>query len=77
MPAEHLNAWICDQRTSKFQHLALTTPQYSPHQFTPPEYGSTAPQMDQQTEDSPYLTPADSNTVQQVVGKLLYYARLF
>ena len=31
--------------------------------------------MAQQPDDSPALNPEESNTVQQVVFKLLYYAR--
>ena len=49
--------------------------QHSPHQWTAPKYGSTAPQLAHPEDESPALNPEEANTVQQVVGALLYYAR--
>ena len=58
----------------KSQHTDPTRPHHSPHQWTPPSYIYKAPQMAQQIEYSPYLTPDNYNTVQQVVGTFLYYS---
>ena len=41
----------------------------------PPNYGSTAPQLTRQAPELPKLAPPEANTVQQVVGNFLYYAR--
>ena len=49
--------------------------QHSPHQCNTPNYGSTAPQLTHQAPGSPNLAPPEANTVQQVVGTFLYYAR--
>ena len=58
----------------KFQHPTPSRPQHSPHQWNPPNYGSTAPQLAHQAPGSPNLAPPESNIVQQVVGTFLYYA---
>ena len=60
----------------KFQHITPTRPLHSPHQWTEPKYGSTAPHMAHPEDDSPALNPEETNTVQQVVGTFLYYARV-
>ena len=57
----------------KSQHTDPIRPYNSPHQWTPPSYIYKAPQIAQQIEYSPYLTPDNYNTVQQVVGTFLYY----
>ena len=59
----------------KFQHPTPTRPQHSPHQWAAPKYGSTAPQMAHPEYDSLALNPEEASTVQQFVGKFLYYAR--
>ena len=59
----------------KFQHPTPTRPQHSPQQWTVPKYRSTAPQLAHPEDESPALNPEEENTVQQVVGKLFYYAR--
>ena len=41
----------------------------------PPNYGSTLPQLTHKYPESPKLAPPQANTVQKVVGTLLYYAR--
>ena len=64
-------------KIQKLQHPTQTRPQYSPHKWTPPKYGSTAPQMAHQPEDSPLTKPAEANTSRQVVGTFLYYERTF
>ena len=58
----------------KSHHPTPTRPQKSPHQWMAPKYGSTAPQLAHPEDDSPELNPTNSNTVQQFVGKFLYYA---
>ena len=57
-----------------FQHPTPSQTQNSPHQWNPPNYGSTAPQLAHQAPESPKLSPPEANTVQQVVGTFLYYA---
>ena len=47
----------------KFQQPTPTIVQQYPHQWTPPKYGSTAPQMAHQPENSPDINPEGSNTV--------------
>ena len=59
----------------KFQHPTPSRPQHSPHQWNPPNYGPTEPQLTHQAPESPKLAPPEANTVQQVVGTFLYYAR--
>ena len=61
----------------KFQHPTPIQPQHSPHQWNTPNYGSTAPQLAHQAPESPKPAPPETNTVQQVVGTFLYYARAF
>ena len=52
-----------------------TRPHHSPHQWKAPNYISTAPHLVHTEEDSPALNTDEANTVQQVIGGLLYYAR--
>ena len=59
----------------KFQHPTASQPQHSPHQWNPPNYGSTEPQLAHQSSESPNMAPPEANTVHQVVGTFLYYAR--
>ena len=59
----------------KFQDPTPTRPQHSTHQWKAPNYGSTAPHMAHPEDDSPELNSEEANTVQQVFGTLLYYAR--
>ena len=58
----------------KFQHSTPTRPQHSPHQWTAPKYGPTAPQLAHPEDDYQALNPEEANTVQQVFGTFLYYA---
>ena len=60
----------------KFQCSTPTRPQHSPHQWTAPQYGSTAPQMAHPIEESPEINPYELDTVQQVVETFLYYAHV-
>ena len=61
----------------KSQHPNPTRPHHSPHQWTSPNYRSTAPQPVHPTEDSPALNPDQASNLQQLVGIFLYYARSF
>ena len=61
----------------KFQHSTLTTPQHSPHHWTAPSYGSTAPQLEHPKDESPALNPDESRNVQQLVVTFLYCVRAF
>ena len=58
-----------------FYHPNPSQHQHSPHQWNPTNYISTAPQLAHQYPESPKIAPPESNTVQQVVGTFLYYAR--
>jgi hypothetical protein len=59
----------------RFQHPMPSTPQHSPHSWTPPQYGSGAQQTDN-VDTSPLLGATDIKYLQQVIGVLLYYARM-
>lgn len=80
-------AWDYDTRTCdvsmpgyiakallRFQHVAPTRPQHSPHAWQAPNYGAatqhTAPQ-----DQSALLDAAGITRVQEIIGVLLYYAR--
>ena len=52
-----------------------TGTQHSPHQWTAPNYGYTAPHLAYPTVDSPALNPDESRNFQQVVETFLYYKR--
>jgi hypothetical protein len=58
----------------RFQHIAPSTPQNSPHPYTTPVYSSKAPQM-AETDDSPKLDKDQITHLQQIIGVFLYYAR--
>ena len=60
----------------RLQHTPSTSPQYSPHQHVPIQYGTknthqyaTAPDM------PPLLNPVETNYIQSVTGSHLYYGR--
>ena len=59
----------------KFQHPTPSQPQHSPHQWNPPNYVSTAPQLAHQVPESPKIALPEANTVQQVVVTFLYFLR--
>ena len=61
----------------KFHHLTPVLPQHYHHQWKPPNYGSTAPQMSHQALEYPKISPPEANTLQQVVVTFLYYALIF
>jgi len=50
-------------------------PQHSPHSWIPPTYGSGA-QYDPVIKDSISLLPNDIKKLQEIIGVLLYYARM-
>jgi hypothetical protein len=51
------------------------TPRASPMVYTPPTYGSTAPQVTDAPDDSLPASPAQVLELQAIVGCALYYAR--
>ena len=59
----------------RFKHQAPKTPQYSPHEHTPVQYGSKTRQYALQPDTSPLLDKAGIKYVEQVTGSLLYYGR--
>ena len=61
----------------KFQYPTPSQHQHSPHQWNPPNYVSTSPQLAQQALESPKISPPEANTVKQVVGTFIYYACAF
>lgn len=80
--------WDYDQRTvdlsmpgyiqrtlERFQHPLPTRPQHSPHAWTAPTFGSGA-QYTSEPTDSPPLSPTHIKRLQQIIGVLLYYARM-
>jgi hypothetical protein len=58
----------------KYQHPAPARPEHSPHLWNPPIYGAKT-QFVSDTEPSPALSDKDINKLQQLTGRLLYYAR--
>lgn len=59
---------------TKFKYPQAKQSQHSPYKFPPPEHSRTQrPVMD---DHSPILPPDQIKVVQQVVGSLLYYARV-
>ena len=59
----------------KSQHPTPTRTHNSLHQWTAPNYGSTALQMAHLTDDSPAIYLDEAGNVQQLVGTFLYYTR--
>jgi hypothetical protein len=53
----------------KYQH-----PEHAPHTWNPPIYGAKK-QFDIEATSSPALSEKEVNKLQQLTGKLLYYAR--
>jgi hypothetical protein len=79
--------WDCNDRTvglsmpgyikaalHKYQHPAPERPEHSPHTWNPPIYGAKT-QFVSNTKPSPSLSDKDVNTLQQLTGTLIYYAR--
>ena len=60
----------------KFQHPNPVFRQHSLHQWNPPKYISTAPQMAHRYTEFPKLSPPESDKVQTLVGSFLYYAHV-
>ena len=58
----------------KFQHPTPKHDQYAPHQLTCPDYGATK-QLSTHLDTSPPIPEEQNHRIQQIIGKLLYYAR--
>ena len=63
-----------DTFLDEIQHPRPSRPQHSPYAVTPVTYGK-APQLATPPDESPTLPPKDTVRIQQILGKLLYYAR--
>ena len=59
----------------KIQCPTPTIPQHSPHQWTAPNYGPTAPKIVHLTDDSPEQNPYEYRNSRKIVGNVLYYSR--
>ena len=59
----------------RFKHQKPKTPQYSPHEHIPVQYGSKTRQYTLLPDTSPLFDKAVIKYVQQVTGSLLYYTR--
>jgi hypothetical protein len=64
-----------DNALHKFQHKPPDRPQHAPYPARKPQYGSKV-QLTPEVVDSPTLAPAGKKRTHQVVGTLLYYARV-
>ena len=58
----------------KFQHPNPKRAQYSPHQWTRPNYGAKK-QLTTPLDTSPPIPEERKRRIQQIIGNLLYYAR--
>jgi len=59
----------------RFQHPHPTRAQHSPHAWTPPAYGSH-PQLTEDPDQSQPAAPDQIKRLQQIIGVLLFYARM-
>jgi hypothetical protein len=59
----------------KYQHPAPARPEQAPHTWNPPIYGAKTQFVNEATPSS-YLSEKDVNKLQQLMGTLLYYARV-
>jgi hypothetical protein len=59
----------------RFQHPDPYRPEYAPHQWTAPVFGSSKPQLATPTDTAELLPPKDVTIIQQIVGTFLFYAR--
>ena len=75
--SRHVDVSMPGYITRALQNFASPLPpsnQHSPHPYTGPNYG--APQQFSSADDeTPLLPPAGKPRIQQLAGKLLYYAR--
>jgi hypothetical protein len=58
----------------KYQHPAPARPEHAPHTWNPPIYGAKTQFVNENTP-SPALSDKNVNKLQQLPGRLLYYAR--
>ena len=62
-----------EKALKRLQHKKSKRPQYSPHNWTQPSYGSKVQMAN--FDDSPPLNTTDTKHIQSIVGSFLYYAR--
>jgi hypothetical protein len=59
----------------RFAHPAPDRPQHAPFPWTPPQYGAKV-QMAENEDISPALGKEDTTRLQEIIGVLLFYARM-
>jgi len=64
-----------ERALARFQHPFPSRSQHSPHAWTPPTFGSGA-QMTQDEHSSPPASTVQIKRLQEILGVLLYYARM-
>ena len=62
-----------EKALKRLQHKKSKRPQYSPHTWTQPSYGSKVQMAN--FDDSPPLNATETKHIQSIVGSFLYYAR--
>ena len=68
--------WYFKESLHKFHHPNPVFQQHSLHQWNPPKYISTAPQMEHRYPEFSKLSSPEFNKVQTLVGTFLYYAHV-
>ena len=63
-----------DRLLARFEHIAPTKPQHSPHRAPPRHFGESA-QNPLEHDSSAKLPPERVLRIQQIVGTIMYYAR--
>jgi hypothetical protein len=64
-----------ERALQRFNHPTPDRPQHSPHAWTAPQYGSTL-QMTEDDDESAALSPPLVKRLQEIIGVLLFYARM-
>ena len=64
-----------ERALQRFNHPAPTRPQHSPHAWTAPQYGASV-QMTEEDDESARLSPPLVKRLQEIIGVLLFYARM-
>ena len=64
-----------ERALTRFNHPTPTYPEHSPHECAKPSYGAKI-QLTEDPEESQPATPEQIHRLQQIIGVLLYYARM-
>ena len=59
----------------RFIHTTPKRPEHKPHQHVQPQYGTKA-KFTEPEDKTPLLQPKDITKLQQIIGEMLYYARV-